>query len=123
MKMLMINEEKEAGGQKQFKENTKSFAAREGGKERGRKKVKANSLKTLAKHLGVDEHTSGANAHRGTFNITVIKDSLHDSASHNRAHKVIVVFDIHLELYKLCSVSAQLQNDLLNRPDQWSTDE
>lgn len=79
----------------------------EGGKERGRKEVKANSLKTLATHLGVDEHTSGANAQRGTFNITVIKDSLHDSASHSGAHKVIAVFDIHLELYRQSLLSSR----------------
>lgn len=90
-----------------LRKTLKVLRQEEGGNERGRKKVKANSLKTLPTHLGVDEHTSGANAHRGTFNITVIKDSLHDSASHNRALNVIVVFDIHLELYKQSLLSSR----------------
>lgn len=98
---------KRRGDRNSLKKTLKVLWQEEGGKERGRKKVKANSLKTLATHLGVDEHTRGANAHRGTFNITVIKDSLHDSASHNRAHKVIVVFDIHLELYKQSLLSSR----------------
>lgn len=54
---------KRRGDRNSLKKTLKVLRHEEGGKERGRKKVKANSLKTLGTHLGVGEHTSGANAH------------------------------------------------------------
>lgn len=88
------------------------FYGEKEGKKGGHEKVRANSRKTLATHLGVVRHTVDR------FTLPGWKDSLHDRASHCRVHKKAAASRLVFIHRSLSQASAQLGSRGICQTDQ-----